>query len=108
MTFAELQAKHPKLFEHASWSNCPQGWLPLVARLCEQLEEKCPEVRVAQCKDKFGGLRFYCDNTNDAADALIDAAESASMTLCEKCGNLATQHSTARGWIVTRCEACKP
>lgn len=108
MTFAELQIKHASLFALRCASFCPQGWIPLLRRLCEQLEERCPETRFVQIKEKFGELRVYTEGSDDEADRLIDAAESVSRTTCEVCGGLATQHVSPSGWISTLCEDDKP
>ena len=46
---------------------CGDGWEPLIRRLCGDLRKIGPEAdfRVAQVKEKFGGLRFYCDGGTD-------------------------------------------
>jgi hypothetical protein len=91
-------------FEHGD------GWLGIVWRLCEQLEpavnrlekETGRKFEVFQVKEKFGGLRFYCDSSTDEIDALIRAAEEESTRTCDVCG----RQGTARGgsWIRTRCD----
>jgi hypothetical protein len=59
-----------------------------------------PEVM--QVKEKFGGLRFYMDGSNDYFDGLIAFAESLSYKTCEVCGK--PGESNNEGWIKTLCE----
>lgn len=54
-----------------------------------------------QVKEKFGTLRFYIDNGNDLAYALVDFAEAMSETTCEVCGNKGTLYPL--GWMRTLC-----
>lgn len=35
------------------------AWLPIVAKLNEDLLNMDPDYRVSQVKEKFGGLRYY-------------------------------------------------
>jgi hypothetical protein len=70
---------------------CGDGWFHLIWRLCEQLEpvvaaeeaETGLPFQVLQVKEKFGGLRFYPNYTNDAIAALIEAAEIESFHTSE-------------------------
>jgi hypothetical protein len=69
-------------------------------------------VRVAQVKEKFGGLRFYydwldvestqCDEAT-AFSAAVHFAEALSFYLCEKCGSFGRPRRG--GWVLTLCEA---
>ncbi len=65
-------------------------------------KRKDRKFKVFQVKEKFGGLRFYCDSSTDEIDALIRAAEEESTRTCDVCG----RQGTARGgsWIRTRCD----
>ena len=42
--------------------------------------------KVAQVKEKFGGLCFYIEGGNEAIFALIETAELESFHICEVCG----------------------
>lgn len=91
-------------FEHGD------GWFNLVWRLCERLEpvvvsaesETGNSFKVLQVKEKFGGLRFYTNFSNDAVSALIETAEIESFKTCEVCGKEGKRRGTS--WITTRCE----
>ena len=59
-------------------------------------------VKVAQIKEKFGGLRFYVDGGDEFVRGAIWLAESLSMKICEECG--ATGERRSGGWIRTLCD----
>lgn len=94
---------------------CPDGWGPVVWKLCEHLEAIVAEggkVSVLQIKEKFGTLRFYYaaeglnkDQTRWVSTA-VDGVEWASGCICETCG---TTQDVLRygGWIRTLCESCR-
>jgi hypothetical protein len=68
-------------------------------------EEKL-DPTVAQVKEKFGGLRFYCDNTDDVIDAFIMFAEHMSFGICAACGT--NQNVTTKGrWRMSLCGKCR-
>jgi hypothetical protein len=69
----------------------------------EEFEETV-QVKAAQVKEKFGGLRFYVDNHNEYVSGILAMAESMSMRTCERCGNPGTQRKG--GWIKTLCQTC--
>lgn len=95
------------------------GWASLIHFLFDLIERRQPQqdtssrplpIRVAQVKEKFGGLRFYYDrleNTDEETediDALMRAvrlAERLSFYLCEQCGALGRPR--AGGWC-GRCD----
>jgi hypothetical protein len=66
----------------------------------EKAKEELPKV--AQIKEKFGTLRFYIDNGNKVAFAIVGYAEDMSETTCEKCGNVGKTYTI--GWHKTLCE----
>jgi hypothetical protein len=59
---------------------------------------------VAQVKEKFGTLRFYCPSTG-AIQTYIQLAERLSAVTCEECGRPGTANDS--GWIRTQCEQCR-
>jgi hypothetical protein len=56
-------------------------------------------LRIYQIKEKFGGLRFYCED-----DRMVEllGIEGRSYTICEECG--APGKDRPGGWIKTLCE----
>lgn len=89
------------------------GWYSLIRDLSIKLEpfvlaantvaiEDYEKIRVAQIKEKFGGLRFYVNYSSDEMNKLISDAESQSYEVCEQCGEPGTPTKT--NWIKTLCE----
>ena len=74
-------------FEHGD------SWFDLVWTLCERLEtvvaaaetETGRSFHVHQVKEKFGGLCFYPNYSNDTISTLIEAAVFESIHTCEVC-----------------------
>ena len=102
----ELHEKYPKLFtNHPTFSDCGEGWYPLINTLCAMLSHNVKEedkFQVEQIKEKFGTLRFYTNDYTDYQRGLIDLAEAISGTICEECG--APGKRTTGGWIRTLCD----
>ena len=70
--------------------------------MSDEAFDEIHQVRVAQVKEKFGGLRFYVDNADDYVRGAIEMAEMMSLRTCEVCGNRGRKHTG--GWIRTLCE----
>lgn len=81
---------------------CGPGW----KKLYEPLIERCKRegVDIMQIKEKYGGLRFYVDATNDALFDAIDAAEEESLRVCEVCGDTGRLREDL-SWLKTLCDA---
>ena len=102
-----MEEKFPKIFSgpYGGFA-CGEGWWPIIESLCGQIQhridwQKCPQVTVAQIKEKFGGLRFYYDGGDDYILGLVSMAESWADHSCETCGSPGT--SGGKGWIKTLC-----
>ena len=78
------------------------GWLGIVKRLIEDLIELGWNKQICQVKEKFGGLRFYPNETSDDMWNRIRLAEDISYLTCEKCGELGTLRGG--GWMATLCD----
>lgn len=65
---------------------------------------KVRQIKVAQVKEKFGGLRFYYDNGdgNGYIDGLVSMAEAMSYVTCEVCGDSGKVRKN--GYIRTLCD----
>lgn len=104
------------------------GWHPLLLRLHGQLMDVSPTYSVQQVKEKYGVLRVHLDvglmrhlslghtdwpdadqaarykAEDDAAIALVRAAEQESARTCEACGKPGEPRD--RAWIKTLCDDC--
>jgi hypothetical protein len=86
------------------------GWFNLVYDLLKKIDklEKPKDFEVFQVKEKFGGLRFYVENSTNEIQNLINEAEEESYKICEFCGskeNVKTERVS--GWYTTICQNCK-
>lgn len=68
----------------------------------QRITPKVEWVRVAQIKEKFGGLRFYYDGGDEHIGGMIDMAESWASHTCETCGDRGKRRDG--GWIRTLCD----
>ena len=110
---ARMLERFPKMFAEPYGGFCvDEGWWPILESLCGQIQhhldwknrqsEVVVQVKVAQIKEKFGGLRFYYDGGDDAIDGMVRMAESWAAHSCETCG--APGKSRDGGWIKTLCD----
>lgn len=94
MTEHELQAVLDRIpHEWGKSINCGPGWYALIADVDRALATLDPDYVVHQCKEKFGGLRYYFDPSPDtdpvmarAMRLIVDGAEAKSFTICEETG----------------------
>ena len=95
--------------------------VPTCARVCACALALAGRIRVQaigadagyallQVKEKFGGLRYYTQESDDLTvegrercAALIDEAERRSASTCETCGGSGSLHTNARRWFRTLC-----
>jgi hypothetical protein len=85
------------------------GWYKLVYELILKIrindEAKGKWVtKVTQCKEKFGGLRFYVTGTSDKNWDLIRDAEKKSYGVCESTGSEVEVGVWNSGWLITLCK----
>jgi hypothetical protein len=85
------------------------GWYKLVYELILKIrindEAKGKWItKVTQCKEKFGGLRFYVTGTSDKNWDLIREAEQKSYGVCEVTGSEVEVGVWNGGWIITLCK----
>lgn len=81
----------------------PDGWVPLMTELHEQLVEVSPNFAYAQVKQKFAELRVYVSGATPEARDLIRDAEVASRTVCEECGEPGKPCQSRGGWYRALC-----
>jgi len=86
------------------------GWFDLTYKLCKDIRDwfikhrgKIPEeFYLTQCKEKFGGLRFYISCAPKEIHDMIHKAEEESYTICEICGKPGKLRDDL-GWWLTLC-----
>lgn len=81
-------------------------WTAFVQRKERPVTEPLEQVIAIQCKEKFGGLRFYYNGGDDYIQGVVDMAEEMSYRTCEVCGAPA-EISNDGGWHRARCEEHK-
>ena len=84
------------------------GWFKLVYELVNSIKVNDIKkggwvTKVTQCKEKFGGLRFYVTGTSDKNWALIRTAEQKSYGVCEETGSEVEVGTWNDGWVQTIC-----
>lgn len=79
------------------------GWKPLVRKLYDDLVACGWDRELRQCKEKYGGLRFYIGSATDGQWELIRDAEEASLHTCEFCGEAGSLR-VSYGWYFTACD----
>jgi hypothetical protein len=82
------------------------GWFKIIYDLVEGIKANDLKkgdwiTKVTQCKEKFGGLRFYVTGTSDKNWALIRNAEQKSYAVCEETGSEVEVGTWKLGWIQT-------
>lgn len=89
------------------------GWSNLIKEIDSKIKSYDPDYKVAQIKEKFGGLRFYfnsnCETDEDfnkLCDQVWNIADR-SLSICEICGKEGSPNFSRYGWRKTLCEDCK-
>jgi len=108
---------------------CGNGWYTIINEICANIQNHIdnkndsikykkergelpadapsyPQIEATQVKEKFGGLRFYTNYSDEYIDGVIAMAESMSLKTCEQCGNPGNDESDGY-WISTLCEPCR-
>jgi hypothetical protein len=107
MTLQDLLNKYG-IAEPVCGSAIGLGWFPLVEDLIVKLIRLGWDKQLSQVKEKFGGLRFYIDNGDDAIFDAIGCTEAESFTVCEDCGTRRdVTCASQKGWIRTLCTECR-
>lgn len=86
------------------WIDVGPGWYPIVIKLNEDIAKIAPDYEVHQVKEKFGGLRYYCQENDEIRELIREAERKASVT-CEVCGAPAVL-KVCRYWYKTICDSC--
>jgi hypothetical protein len=102
------------LYKETNYLAVGDGWYDIIYELSEVLEKEIIKLLIQnpdatkpvirQVKEKFGGLRWYMDGTNQVMRDAIRKAEEKSYKTCEECGAPGTRRNG--GWILTLCDDC--
>lgn len=90
---------------------CGKGWFSLIEPILQYIQsynkDKSEENKIVvyQIKEKYGTLRFEIGNYPEELDNMVEAAEKASATTCEKCGAPGSLRD-CNGWYHTLCDKC--
>ena len=97
----------------ASWGkyvSVGPGWYDIIIELDKNLAALDPAYTIQQVKEKFGGLRYYCEPSENLSGTgldifgdLVRQAESLSQITCDVCGGPG-KLVNIRGWYSTRCD----
>ena len=91
---------------------CGEGWMKLINTLMAYINEynahvpESNQIQISQIKEKFGGLRFYVDNSTETLNKMIAKAEDDSYNTCETCGSTKNVGLKSGGWLETICLDC--
>lgn len=80
------------------------GWHHIIDRMITELVELEWNKDLHQIKEKFGGLRVYIGDENEAMAEVICRAERYASVTCEACGDPGESRNTR--WIKTLCDEC--
>lgn len=91
-----------------AYIECGNGWAELILKCHEQLKAFDHNYKIAQIKEKFGGLRFYFTPTNPAftrhMGLMLTEIERSSYLICEACGQPGNLRTQGKGrWMKTLC-----
>lgn len=78
------------------------GWATLVNTIFDKVQTYTPGIIISQVKEKYGGLRVYCESYNEEFNMFLIEVEKASFFVCEKCG--ATGKLRGGSWYQTLCD----
>lgn len=83
-----------------------RGWFGVVKELVEDLVKLGWNREVLQVKEKFGTLRFYVTQRDEALLDRIAAATEHSGEICERCGKGGSARPSELVRTATRCDRC--
>ena len=117
-----LRAKYPEQFNDLTSIECDDGWYEILSRLCyivhshldykKRINKPLESFCWSQIKEKFGGLRAYCNGADELIRGAINMAESMSYITCEATGEKGKPRKQRRddngepmpAWIKTLCD----
>lgn len=82
----DLLDEFPGIFDAARYVDVGIGWLGLVREFVQAAQPHDPSLCVHEMKEKWGGLRIWCDTPATPARLAKGKAEIKSTLTCEVCG----------------------
>ena len=79
------------------------GWVGILEELYDTFVDLPAPPRIAQIKEKFGGLCVYADGGDADALNAIAAAEGRARRTCQVCGCRGSKRKNG-GWYATLCD----
>jgi len=110
--FERMKTKCPILYKDLSYIECAEGWFFLIEKMSHVIERElerldpliAEHMYVVQIKEKFGGIRFYMNQSTPHIDGVIDLADMLSFSMCEHCGKIESTRRNIGGYLVTLCD----
>lgn len=82
-----------------------EGWYQLVMDCDRELTQIDPDYKIAQVKQKYGGLRYYFQSSlsgeRKAMDDVVAKYEAVAAATCEATGNPGVLMKSEGGWVKT-------
>ena len=100
--FQIIRSLSDQLYHHVKHNNDRRAKLLIDNRYNQEIPEELMYPEVHQIKEKFGGLRFYADYTDDFAYGAICLAEEWAINTCEMCGKPGKIREG--GWMKVLCD----
>lgn len=79
-----------------------EGWADLVNEVFDKKEAYENPITIYQVKEKYGGLRIYTNEYDEAFDQFLYDVEKRSFYICEECGKAGQLRDG--GWYRTLCD----
>lgn len=100
------------------FASCGDGWKSIIRNTDKKLKYIDPDYKIAQIKEKFGGLRYYYDHSfesyddvrREIMDDIVRAAEYEASRTCELCGTSKfidkVEVRVHKYWYFGYCQSC--
>lgn len=101
---SDLQHDYPGVFESAQYVDVGIGWLPIIEEFLMTALPLDPQLAIHELKEKFGGLRIWCDSDVEGVRLAKAKAHLKSIHVCEVCGQPGSVRIPPAGnWAWWRC-----
>ena len=99
---------------------CGRGWYKIIRATIDTIDRYCKkydildDIRIAQIKEKFAGLRIYINYSNNtltahykAIEAIINEGAVEASKTCEVCGTYTGESNLkGEGYVYNMCDTC--